>query len=567
MTERVLGPTGGARRKRILLFGPLLTLALFVGVFISASSVIAAIPANCTTLDTLDNSIFEIDAIVPPPADAKKNALPTGGANLTRDDADCTDWIPVSEIRRADSPSGSGDESFGQGTAENDAVPTIVSGSIPPNKSDLKTFGVYKENGLANKTFVAVFWSRINSPQGTTNMDFEFNKKQCGGTVANPTPNVGGCSSNGVTPARSLGDKLLLYDLSSGGTNVNIHVRTWDGSSWSSEQTLTSASALGSINYDSISAANADGLGSLDPLTFGEAVIDFNVLLGGATCGSFGSVYLKSRSSDSFTSEIKDFVPPQGVNLSNCTTITTSATASASVGGTISDTATLANASSPTGQVSFDLYKFAAGSDPANDVCDAAHKVNVTLSTSTWTAGATTGTYTATVTYPTSGTLGAADIGRYRWIATFAGDPNNVGAGPTACLDTAETSTVSKLPSTIGTAQRFYPNDTATITGTGTFNGTVTFALFHSADCGIAGSDTAVYTKSGVALSGTASGSTAGTDNSASSTPTYAINASNNSGSYSWKVTYSGDSTHNDVTSCVETSSVTITNGSTVTSS
>jgi hypothetical protein len=566
MTERVLGPTGGRRRKRILLFGPLLTLALFVGVFVSASAVIAAVPANCTTLNTLDNSIFEIDAIVPPPADAKKNTLPTKGANLVLDDADCADWASVSEIRKADSPSGTGDESFGQGTAENDAVPTIVSGSIPPNKSDLKNFGVYKENGLANKTFVAVFWSRINSPSGTTNMDFEFNKNKCAGTVANPTPNVGGCSSNGVTPSRSSGDKLLLYDLSSGGSNVDIHVRTWDGSSWSSEQTLGSASALGSINYDAISSANSDGLGSLDPLTFGEAVIDFNVLLGGATCGSFGSVYLKSRSSDSFTSEIKDFVPPQAVNLSNCTTISTSATASASIGGTISDTATLANASSPTGQVSFDLYKFAASSDPANDVCDAAHKVT-TLTTSTWTATSTAGSYTATVTYPTSGTLGSGDLGRYRWIATFAGDGSNVAAGPTTCLDANEVSTVSKLPSTVGTAQRFYPNDTATITGTGTFDGTVTFRLFHSADCGVAGSDAAVYTKSGVALSGTASGSTAGTNNSASSTPTYAIDASNNSGSYSWKVTYSGDSAHNDVTSCVETSSVTITNGSTVTSS
>jgi hypothetical protein len=357
-----------------------------------------------------------------------------------------------------------------------------------------------------------------------------------------------------------------LYDLSSGGSVVDIHIRTWDGSQWSSEETLSSASALGSINYAPI-PDNESGpdLGALDALTFGEAVIDFNALLGGATCGQFGSVYLKSRSSDSFQSEIKDFVKPLGVNLSNCTTITTLAT-SGNVGGTITDTATLANASSPTGQVSFDLYKFAAGDDPANDVCDAAHKVT-TLTTSTWTATSTAGSYTASVTYPASGTLGAADLGRYRWIATFAGDAGNAAAGPTTCLDANEISNVTKLPSTVGTAQRFFPNDIATITGTGSFNGTVKFELFHSADCGVAGSDAAVYTKTGVALSGTASGSTASTDNSATSTPSYAINASNNSGTYSWKVTYSGDTTHNDVSSCVETSSVSITNGSTVTSS
>ena len=35
-------------------------------------------------------------------------------------------------------------------------------------------------------------------------------------------------------------------------------------------------------------------------------------------CESFGSAYLKSRSSDSFTAALKDFVPPQAVNITNC---------------------------------------------------------------------------------------------------------------------------------------------------------------------------------------------------------------------------------------------------------
>jgi hypothetical protein len=35
-------------------------------------------------------------------------------------------------------------------------------------------------------------------------------------------------------------------------------------------------------------------------------------------CLSFGSAYLKSRSSDSFTAALKDFVPPIAVNISNC---------------------------------------------------------------------------------------------------------------------------------------------------------------------------------------------------------------------------------------------------------
>ena len=51
-------------------------------------------------------------------------------------------------------------------------MPTIVSGSIPPNKSDLEKFGVYRESNATGK-FLNLFWSRINSPSGTVDMDFE----------------------------------------------------------------------------------------------------------------------------------------------------------------------------------------------------------------------------------------------------------------------------------------------------------------------------------------------------------------------------------------------------------
>ncbi|WP_406475410.1 hypothetical protein [Streptomyces sp. NBC_01615] len=49
---------------------------------------------------------------------------------------------PNQEHRKDDLPSGQNDNSFGQGTKEDDTTaPTIVSGQIPNNKSDLKTFG------------------------------------------------------------------------------------------------------------------------------------------------------------------------------------------------------------------------------------------------------------------------------------------------------------------------------------------------------------------------------------------------------------------------------------------
>ena len=64
---------------------------------------------------------------------------------------------------------------FGNGSKENTAVPSVIDGSIPPNKSDLKFFGVYQE-GTTSTGFLNLYWSRVQDPQGTTNMDFEFNQ-------------------------------------------------------------------------------------------------------------------------------------------------------------------------------------------------------------------------------------------------------------------------------------------------------------------------------------------------------------------------------------------------------
>jgi hypothetical protein len=63
-------------------------------------------------------------------------------------------------LAKNDTASGAGDESFGQGTAEDNPNPTIVDGSIPPNKSDLKAFGVFTEND----EFLELFWSRVQNP-------------------------------------------------------------------------------------------------------------------------------------------------------------------------------------------------------------------------------------------------------------------------------------------------------------------------------------------------------------------------------------------------------------------
>jgi hypothetical protein len=239
-------------------------------------------------------------------------------ANLKVDDpAPSIDWASVSETRKADEPSGSGDDSFGQGTKEDTAVPTVVDGSIPPQKSDLLNFGVYFEEN-ANGRFLHLFWHRVQEPTGTTNMDFEFNQSET-------------LTANGVTPVRTAGDVLIQYDLAQGGTNPELFVSFWvtEGVAadvceaanklpcWGTRENFTDQNlATGSINTSAIPSADSDGLGDISPRTFGEATVDFDAIAG-TGCAAFGSAYLKSRSSDSFPAALKDFIAPASLPT-NC---------------------------------------------------------------------------------------------------------------------------------------------------------------------------------------------------------------------------------------------------------
>lgn len=149
-------------------------------------------------------------------------------------------------------------------------------------------------------------------------MDFEFN-------------HLSTKSANGVTPVRSSGDLLIQYDLSNGGTHPTISISTWltSGSAanceasnkvpcWSTMTPLGGTDATGSINTSSIPAGESDGLGAQDPRTFGEASVRLSSIFDPTKCESFGAAYLKSRASDTFSSALKDFVPPANVSITNC---------------------------------------------------------------------------------------------------------------------------------------------------------------------------------------------------------------------------------------------------------
>jgi hypothetical protein len=137
------------------------SISLWVTLALMAAALVLVLPAAASHPEvSLGGSNFEIDT----------------DANLKVDDpTPSIDWASVDSTVQPDLDSGAGDDSFGQGTKEDTAVPTVVNGSIPPNKSDLLTFGVYLEENDAGR-FLNVFWHRVQEPSGTTNMDFEFNQ-------------------------------------------------------------------------------------------------------------------------------------------------------------------------------------------------------------------------------------------------------------------------------------------------------------------------------------------------------------------------------------------------------
>ena len=279
---------------------PQFRLAAAVGVVAALAFAIAATASHPEA--SLPGSNFEIDV----------------DANLKVDDvAPSIDWANVSETRATDKVNGTGDDSYAGGVKEDTACPGETTDSIPPNKSDLLSFHVYREAGTGTHPgYLNLAWSRVSDPSGTTLMDFEFNQSSTN------------CAS-GPNKVRTAGDLLIEYAIDQGGSRADITARTWTGTEWGPTSDLDVASATcggnpcaaGTINSSPIPAADSDGLiasGSKQARTFGEAQIDLRLIFQANKCASFGSAMLKSRSSDSFTSQLKDFVRPVGINITNC---------------------------------------------------------------------------------------------------------------------------------------------------------------------------------------------------------------------------------------------------------
>jgi hypothetical protein len=295
--KRMPGQSGGRRRLRPL---ALLLFAALVGVGAVAM----------TSFANLTGSTFE-----------------GNDGNLIVNTTGNTDWANAPKfVKGLDKPSGKGDNSFGQGTKEDDPSVTVVEGSIPPNKNDLTRFYVGSEVANGDNYLYLAWERRVNI--GSANLDLEINKKKTEGFTENTT--------GPVTLNRSPGDLLVTYDFGGSG-EPTLGLLKWvtkaNGSAgdcfsanslpcWGKRVNLSAAGdAEGAVNTGTVKDPIGPEAGrELTEGLFGEAAINLTKagVFPAGTCEAFGSAFLKSRSSASFPAEVKDFIAPQPVNISNC---------------------------------------------------------------------------------------------------------------------------------------------------------------------------------------------------------------------------------------------------------
>jgi hypothetical protein len=236
--------------------------------------------------------------------------------------------------------------------------------------------------------------------------------------------------------------------------------------------------------------------------------------------------------------------------------LTTQAGPAVILGNPVTDTATLTGTSDQPGTPAI---------NPTTPGAKAGGTITFTLVKADCSTPATgTGTNPQSVTVNGDGTYGPVSftpdsVGTYHWKATYTpatGDPNNLGSTHNAdCSDPNEDVVVNSVASSMSSHQSFIPNDTATISAPagGNLSGNVKFEVFESADC----TGTAIYTQT-VAVSGS-SPQTVSTNNTTVSTTATNV---------SWRLTYTSNNPaqRSIAMTCLETSTLTINNGGTVSS-
>jgi hypothetical protein len=303
-----------------------------------------------------------------------------GDGNLVPNTGGNTDWSTVQGLNKGiDLASGSGDNAFGQGTKEDDPNVSVVSGSIPPQKSDLTRFYEASEfvGGPGGGNFLYMGWERTNN-LGSVNMDFEINQAT--------TPNLG--SPGAHTINRTAGDLLVTFDFTNGGGATADAGGTVTYTVYSDNTCSTQMADAGTKTVTNGNVPDSD------PVTFNDASTFF-----------WQAVYSGDASNNCATSDctseklLVKAKPSIATSLSDSTV---------SVGDSVHDSATLTGATADAGgTVTYTIYN--------DNTCN--------------TQVADGGTKTVTNgNVPDSDPVTFNNAGTFFWQAVYSGDANNNGA-------------------------------------------------------------------------------------------------------------------------------------------
>ena len=273
-------------------------------------------------------------------------------------------------------------------------------------------------------------------------------------------------NANGTfSPAHKVGDLFVVSHFENGGATSEIQLYSWVGSGGSDgalDLTATGQICTGSpANDEACGIANqtatsapwsytpkAGAAGTFPQFSFFEGGLDLaQVFTGTVPC--FGSFLVETRSSQEVNAQLKDFIAGDFNTCVPPTIATTSSTASADFGGSVTDTANLSGSDgNASGTVSFFIC---TPSEVTAAGCPAGAGTQVGSAVAVNTAGnpdtATSSAYTVGVT--------PAAAGKYCWRAEYTPDADSQYLAGSHTNATTECFTVA--PATINIAKTANP--------------------------------------------------------------------------------------------------------------
>jgi hypothetical protein len=409
----------------------------------------------------------------------------------------------------------------------NGACVTQVTG-IGASKTDLQYHGIGLAQGTNGHFYLYSGIKRLQAggiTSSNANYNVEVNQNLPAYQPAAPICPLPGSQTGGCNMWRSPGDLTFMTDWGGNQSSCDVPTPAICAYVWIDFSTGTgkTPSPAGSTCFNGSSAPPCWGLlpggsaqlssnpdlaaGSINsgaatqPSTFSEIAVDLTQagLVAPGACETFNNEWAHSRSSSSFTAELKDFIFGN-VTISTCTSTSTllhktdstgadfdpaitGLELSVTPGAYVKDVATVTGTGA-TGSVDFRLYT-------SLSACNA---------DTTGTGGTDIGSSTLSGGTATSAVHQFNTIGDFYWRAFYTG---NLSSSASPCNEIVH---VVQVDTAISTAPWYYPNDKATISasnGGGNLAGSITFKLYDNAtNCAANGATGLLYSEPAQTVSG-----------------------------------------------------------------